>query len=114
MPARSGRRDPIAGEPTACQDVSGRIVDAAGHVLIKVNSDEFGVAKLIRLSAQPMLRRNNKRQSERPLLTSHFWIRSATWPLFLSIMIMCELPCRPASGRSTTSTLPPAALSTPA
>src|SRR5712671_3397333 len=46
----------------------------------------------------------------RPLPSSHFWIRPATSALFLSIMIMCELPLMPACGRSTTSTLPPAAL----
>src|SRR5882724_3286435 len=46
----------------------------------------------------------------RPLPSSHFWIRPATSALFLSIMIMCELPLMPTCGRSTTSTLPPAAL----
>ena len=39
-------------------------------------------------------------QSTSPLLASHFWMSPATWSLFLSIMIMCELPFRPMSGRS--------------
>src|SRR5215470_6674609 len=45
----------------------------------------------------------------RLLPSSQFWIRAATSRLFLSIIIMCELPWIPALGRSTTSTLPPAA-----
>ena len=39
--------------------------------------------------------------SANPLLTSHFWMRSATRSLFWSIMTMCELPLipRPADRR---------------
>lgn len=48
-------------------------------------------------------------QSTKPFSVSHFWIRSATWALFLSIIIMWEFPLMPTSGRLTTSTLPPAA-----
>ena len=50
-------------------------------------------------------------QSDSPLATSHLSISPAIWSLFLSIIIMCELPVMPASGRSTKSTLPPAAFS---
>src|SRR5262245_32161537 len=46
----------------------------------------------------------------RPLPSSHFWISAATSTLFLSIITMCELPLMPICGRSTISTLPPAAL----
>ena len=45
----------------------------------------------------------------RPRLTSQSWITPATTSLFLSIMIMCELPLIPILGRSTMSALPPAA-----
>src|SRR4029079_3882182 len=47
-------------------------------------------------------------QSENPFDDSHVSISPATWSLFLSIIIMCELPLIPRSGRSTKSTLPPA------
>src|SRR5436190_827698 len=46
----------------------------------------------------------------RPLPSSHFWTSAATSRLFLSIITMCELPLMPICGRSTISTLPPAAL----
>jgi hypothetical protein len=52
--------------------------------------------------------------STRPLLASHFWMSAATSSLLRSIMTMWLLPRSPASGRSTMSMLPPAALSTPA
>jgi len=48
-------------------------------------------------------------QSQSPLASSHLFISSAIWSLFLSIIIMCELPLIPRSGKSTNSTLPPAA-----
>jgi hypothetical protein len=44
------------------------------------------------------------------LSTSHFWIIPAISSEFLSIIIMCELPLMPASGRSTSVKSPPAAL----
>jgi hypothetical protein len=42
-------------------------------------------------------------QSENPLDSSHLFISSAIWSLFLSIIIMCELPLMPTSGKSTKS-----------
>src|SRR5215831_3532050 len=45
-----------------------------------------------------------------PCFSSHAWMYAATSLLFLSIIIMCELPLIPTLGRSTTSTLPPALL----
>src|SRR5262245_35906580 len=49
-------------------------------------------------------------QSDRPLLTSHFWITSAIWSLFFACIRMWELPLMPMSGRSIHSALPPALL----
>src|SRR5437868_5931014 len=45
----------------------------------------------------------------KPCCSSQRWMSAATSRLFLSIISMCELPRMPAFGRSTTSTLPPAA-----
>ena len=49
-------------------------------------------------------------QSTKPLAANHFWITSATWSEFLSIIAMWVLPLMPMSGRSIRSTLPPALL----
>jgi hypothetical protein len=61
-----------------------------------------------------MLRRFRSRKPAQgflvsPLPSSQFWISAAISVLFLSIIIMCELPDIPTLGRSTTSTLPPPA-----
>src|SRR2546430_7881910 len=45
-----------------------------------------------------------------PFSASHFRITSATWRLFLSIIIMWLLPLMPMSGRTASAARPPAAL----
>src|SRR5439155_417922 len=45
-----------------------------------------------------------------PFSASHFRITSATWRLFLSIIIMSLLPLMPMSGRTASAARPPAAL----
>src|SRR5437660_11882222 len=45
-----------------------------------------------------------------PFSASHLRITSATWRLFLSIIIMWLLPLMPMSGRTASAACPPAAL----
>src|SRR6185295_6409386 len=72
-------------------------------------ADGFGRVSLrVRDSREEGNCQNQRPHLYKPCFSSHAWMWAATSRLLRSIISMCELPRKPACGRSTTSTLPPA------